>query len=76
MRAFLLAFVVASSFSSLALADEPTGRVIVMPEVPIVGRRQVPIVSVLSRSRMHYRAPELERHATDAILESVTHPPF
>lgn len=76
MRTCLLVLLVVSSVSSVALADEP-GAVTVLPVTHVIGRRQVPgVVPVLSRSRFRYRAPELERHATDAIVESVTHQPF
>ncbi len=77
MRACLLALVVVSSLSNVASADEPETRVTVLPVTHVVGRRQVPsVVPILSRARMRYRAPELSRHSTGAIVESVTRPPF
>ena len=87
MRVCLIAFALAASLSSTAQADETAsppaasgprhGPVMVMPVTHVVGRRQGPgVLPVLSRSRFRYTAPDLERHATGAIVESVRHSPF
>jgi hypothetical protein len=75
MRAFVLALLVVSSVSSVALADDPVPH---EQEVIVIhGSPHGPgVVPVLSRARFRYRAPDLERRATDAIAETVQRPPF
>ena len=74
IASFVIAGALGLGLAATAAADDPPasrrGRVIQLPDTPIVGRRQVPVQFVLVRSESGYRVVEQRPDLAREIVRS------